>query len=182
MWNHTLLGDDIRPMPSLSDVYRVTKTADGYITSIVVSDAEWQGMCRAIDRTELASAPKYANVVDRLHHLDELIEILDTEIGRWKTDEICARLDAEEVPFAKVNSLDEVHLDPQVAHRGSLVEVDHPSGGRMRMPQPCARFAATPSSIRYLAPTLGQHTDEILSELGRSVSAIAELRAAGAVA
>jgi crotonobetainyl-CoA:carnitine CoA-transferase CaiB-like acyl-CoA transferase len=52
----------------------------------------------------------------------------------------------------------------------------------MRMPQPAARFAATPSSIRYMAPTLGQHTDEILTELGRSVSAVAALRTAGAVA
>jgi crotonobetainyl-CoA:carnitine CoA-transferase CaiB-like acyl-CoA transferase len=86
------------------------------------------------------------------------------------------------VPFARVNPLDEVHLDPQVAHRGSVLEVDHPAAGRMRMPQPPARFTATPSSIRYLAPTLGQHTDEILAEFGHSASAIAALRAAGAVA
>jgi len=182
MWNNTLIGDDIRPMPSLSDIYRVTKTTDGHITYLTVSDSEWCGMCRAIGRAELGTDPKYANIIGRLENIDELIDMLDTEIAGWKTDEICARLDAEEVPFAKVNSLDEVHLDPQVAHRGSVLEVDHPTAGRMRMPQPSARFAATPSSIRYLAPTLGQHTDEILTELGRSVSTIAELRAAGAVA
>jgi len=182
MWNHTLIGDDIRPMPSLSDIYRVTKTVDGYITYLTVSDAEWQGMCRAIGRAELATDPKYVDIFARLEHIDELIDMLSNELARWNTDEICARLEAEDVPFAKVNALDEVHLDPQIVHRGSILEADHPIAGRLRMPRPVARFTATPSSIRYLAPTLGQHTDEILAECGHSPAAIAALRTAGTVA
>jgi formyl-CoA transferase/CoA:oxalate CoA-transferase len=78
--------------------------------------------------------------------------------------------------------VDQVHEDPQIVHRGSLLEMTHPIAGRMRMPQPSAQFTATPSSIRYLAPTLGQHTDDVLRELGHSEDAIAALRDAGTVA
>ena len=182
MWNQTFIGDDVRPMPSLSDIYRVTKTLDGYITYLTVSDSEWCGMCRAINQEALGTDPKYANLMARLGNIDELVALLNREIGTWETDEICARLDAEDVPFAKINMLDEVHEDPQIVHRGSVIEMTHPTAGRMRMPQPSARFSSTPSSIRYLAPNLGQHTDEVLTELGHSKEAIAALRAAGTVA
>jgi crotonobetainyl-CoA:carnitine CoA-transferase CaiB-like acyl-CoA transferase len=182
MWNQTFIGDNIRPMPSLSDIYRVTKTLDGYITYLTVTDTEWCGMCRAINQDALGTDPKYANIMSRLQNIDELVAMLNSEIGSWKTDEICARLDAEDVPFAKINMVDQVHEDPQIVHRGSLLEMTHPIAGRMRMPQPSARFTTTPSSIRYLAPTLGQHTDDVLRELGHSEDAIAALRDAGTVA
>lgn len=101
--------------------------------------------------------------------------------GHLETDEICARLDAEEVPYAKINQLDEVHNDPQILHRGSIVEVDHPFAGTMRMPTPPARFQSTPSNIRFLAPMLGQHTDEVLTEIGHTPDKIAAYHAAGIV-
>ncbi len=177
MWNNTMIGDGIRPMPPLSEAYQITKTADGYVTYLCVSDVEWQGMCRAMGQPELGTDPRYATVMDRLGRLDELTGMMDSELAKWTTDEICARLDAEEVPYAKVNSLDEVHNDPQICHRGSLAEVQHPQAGAMRMPTPPARFRSTPSNIRYLAPMLGQHTDEILTELGRTKEQIAAYHA-----
>ena len=181
MWNHTFLGDGIEPMPRLSDIYRVTKTMDGYITYLTVSNVEWCSMCRAINREELGLDPKFATLASRLKNIDKLGDILDAELGKWRTDEICRRLDAEEVPFAKVNSLDEVADDPQIRHRNSIREMEHEHGGTLRLPNPPARFGRTPSEIRYLSPMLGQHTDQILAELGRSEAEIANLRAAGAV-
>lgn len=181
MWNNTMTGDGIRPMPSLSEAYRVTKTRDGFVTYLCVSDAEWQAMCRAIKKPELGTDPRYATIPDRLGHLAEVVEFLDAELAKWTTDDICARMDAEEVPYARVNALSEVHKDPQVRHRESLAEVDHPFGGPMRMPKPPARFSGTPSSIRHLSPMLGQHSDEILSELGRTAEQIAAYHAAGIV-
>lgn len=182
MWNETYIGEGVQPMPSLSDIYRVTKTSDGYITSLVVSDTEWQSMCRAIKREDLANDEKFVAVLNRIKNIGELIPLLDDEIGKWKTDELCARLDAEDVPFAKINMVDEVYRDPQIVHRGSIVEMEHPTVGPMRMPVPVARFSATPSEIRFLAPNFGQHTDEILSELGHSNDSIATLREQNAVA
>jgi crotonobetainyl-CoA:carnitine CoA-transferase CaiB-like acyl-CoA transferase len=181
MWNNTMVGDGIRPMPPLSEAYQITQTSDGFVTYLCVSDAEWQGMCRAMGKPELGTDPRYATVMDRLGRLDELIGMMDEELAQWTSDEICARLDAEEVPYAKVNPLDEVHKDPQICHRGSIVEIDHPEAGTMRMPVPPARFGKTPSDIRSQAPLLGQHTDEVLAELGRSAEQIATYHTDGVV-
>ncbi len=181
MWNHTWLGEGVRPMPSLGDIYRVARTLDGSITYLTVSDDEWRGMCRAIGRDELAEDPKYSTVVARISRIDEVVELLDSELAKWKTDEICARLDAQEVPFAKVRRLSEVHTDPQILHRNSLFEAEHPAGGPMRMARPTARFEATPSEVRFMAPALGEHTDEVLRELGHDDASIERLRSCGAI-
>jgi len=181
LWNETFVGEDVRLMPMLGDIYRVTETLDGHITYLTVSDMEWRGMCRAINREELGTDPKFAEITGRLKHIDELIEMLNSEIGQWKTEDICARLDAEDVPFARINATSEVYADPQIVHRGSVAEIDDPDFGRMRMPQPAARFADTPAAIRFRAPTYGEHTDEVLAELGYSDAAIADLRAASTV-
>ena len=182
MWNETFLGDDVRPMPLLGDIYRVTQTRDGYITYLTVSDTEWRAMCRAIKREELGTDPRFAEISGRIANITEVVALLNAEIAKWNTDEICARLDAEDVPFAKINAVGNVHTDPQIVHRGSLVEFDDPDFGRTRMPAPAARFAATPSSIRYRAPLMGEHTDEVLGELGYSDAQIAAMRNAKVVA
>lgn len=182
MWNETFLGDGVRPMPLLGDIYRVTQTRDGYITYLTVSDMEWRAMCRAIKREELGTDPRFAEISGRIANITEVVALLNAEIAKWDTDEICARLDAEDVPFAKINAVGDVHADPQIVHRGSLVEFDDPDFGRTRMPAPAARFTATPSSIRYRAPLMGEHTDEVLGELGYGEAQIAELKNAKVVA
>lgn len=181
MWNNTMTGDGITPMPSLGEIYRVTKTKDGFITYLCVSDEEWRAMCRALGKPELGTDPRYATIPDRLGSLDTMIEFLDAEISGWKTDEICARMDAEEVPYAKVNRLEDVPRDPQIRHRQSIAEFEHPFGGAMRMPHPPARFPKTPANIRFSSPMLGQHSEEILAELGHSADQIAQYRADGVI-
>ena len=181
MWNHTLLGDDIQAMPSLADIYRIVETRDGAIVYLTVSDTEWQGLCRALGRAELGTDPRYADITNRIRHLDELIALLTAEFAQWATDELCQKLDDEDVPFAKINSLDAVHCDPQIVARESIAELQHPHAGKMRAPHPAARFADTPASLRFHAPTLGEHSDEILTELGYSDADVQRLRTSGAV-
>jgi crotonobetainyl-CoA:carnitine CoA-transferase CaiB-like acyl-CoA transferase len=80
-------------------------------------------------------------------------------------DEVCENLDAFGVPVARVNSLDEVHDDPQVRHSGSLVETRHPVIGPMRYPRPPFHFEGQETFPARHAPFLGDHTREILAEL-----------------
>jgi formyl-CoA transferase len=102
-------------------------------------------------------------------------------MANFPTAEIVKRLEAEDVPHARVLKRGEVPDDAQVKYLGLLVESRHPRAGRIREPKPVPDFAATPSTIRRPAPALGEHTDEILRELGRNTHDIAALRAAGAV-
>ena len=93
------------------------------------------------------------------------------------TASLCARLEAEDVPHAPVNRLETLHEDAQVVANALLVEMEHPSAGRMRTPRPVARFDATPASLRRPPPLLGEHGAELLRELGLSAGEIDDLRA-----
>ena len=108
---------------------------------------------------------------------------MTAEILATKTSaEWLARLEANDVPCAPVLSREEVLRDPQVAANELIVESDHPHAGPMRQPRPAARFEATPAGLHRPAPLLGEHTDEILRELGISAQAAADLRSSGVVA
>ena len=85
----------------------------------------------------------------------------------------------EEVPCGPVNSLAEAINDPQVRHNRSIWEWDHPHAGRVRHARPAARLSTTPQAPRPALPFLGEHTDEILTELGADSAGIARLRAEG---
>ena len=90
-------------------------------------------------------------------------------------------LDREDVPCAPVLTRDDVHLHPQVQANGIIVEHEHPVVGLVRQARPAERMDGTPSEISRGAPTLGQHTQEILQELGLDAEEIADLRASGAL-
>ncbi len=180
MANETFVGAP--PGMSLSAIYRVTPTADGCLTWFAVSDAEFAAACRVLGRDELTADPRFAKLQTRANHLEELFPILEAEFARRKTDELLRALEAADVPCARVNSVPEVLSDPQVLANGTVVESELPRTGRTRQPRPAARFERTPARIGAQAPALGEHTDEILRELGLSAAAIADLRAASVVA
>ncbi|MEM7466872.1 MAG: CaiB/BaiF CoA-transferase family protein [Pseudomonadota bacterium] len=181
MWNQTLLGDGIQPMPLLSEIYRINKTADGFVTIITVSDDEWQGLCRAINHPEMGTAEEYANLPARLKNIARIIEFLDGEIKKWPTDELCERLEAEQVPFAKVNAAPEVADDPQITHSELIVKGEHPHGGALQYPVQAARFSGERGTTRYEAPMLGEHSEQILAELGFSPENISDYRKRGII-
>jgi crotonobetainyl-CoA:carnitine CoA-transferase CaiB-like acyl-CoA transferase len=92
------------------------------------------------------------------------------------------RLDAEQVPCAPILERHELLTDPQIAVNELIEEVDHPQAGRIRHTRPAARFDRTAARVRGFAPTLGQHTDEVLAEIGLQESELAALRATGTIA
>jgi len=181
MANHTFISSNAQPARSRSRDL-IFETADGYITAGANSNAEWQGLARALDRPEWMDDPRFNNVAARIRNVAERLE-LTAEIFATRTSaEWLARLAANDVPSAPVLSREEVLRDPQVVANELIVESEHPHAGKMRQPRPPARFEATPSGLHRPAPLLGEHTDEIMRELGISATAVADLRASKVVA
>ena len=172
---------DFTPAPDFASFYSIRKTKDGYITVIAISDDEFRAATRAIGRPELADDPRFKTVADRLQNAKPMTEIFRAVIEQTATAEIVARLEAEDVPHARVLKREDVLKNEQVQANSSIVTYDDPRAGRMRLARNPARFDRDPLPIRRHAPKLGEHTDEVLRELGRTSDQIAALRTAHAV-
>jgi crotonobetainyl-CoA:carnitine CoA-transferase CaiB-like acyl-CoA transferase len=160
----------------------VFATADGYITVGVVSDAEWLGLTRALERPEWLDDPRFKTPAGRVKYADARLELTAEVLQTRASAEWLARLDAEQVPCAPILSREDLLTDPQIAANALIVESEHPQAGRMRQARPAARFDGTPAELRIPAPLLGEHTDAVLTELGVSSEQVAALRATGTIA
>lgn len=182
MMQHTLLDEGTyTPGPHMADGYLVRRTADRHLVLMATSNTQFPRLCAALGRPEWLTDDRFATLAAREAHADVLAELISAEVARHPGADLRDRLVGHDVPCALVNSLDEVHLDPQVVHNGTLVEHERPWLGRVREPRPAARFSATPTSLGRHAPKLDEHTDEVLAELGHSPADIDALRAAGII-
>jgi len=183
--DHTLIGDGVARQPTIGSRYSLLRLADGWASVTVLTDAEFEGFCRALGRPDVAADPRFATVAERLSHLPALAHLLTGEIAdamaRLSREEALARFGAEDVPFGVVRELEELPNDPQVRQNATFVEREHPRCGALREPRPAARFGPTPLAPAAPAPTLGEHSDAILEELGEG-HRIAELRRNGVIA
>jgi len=109
------------------------------------------------------------------------VPIIEKRIAALTKADVVRRLREANVPVGPINTLDEVFADPVVRHLGLVAEVDHPTAGRVRAPGIPVRMSGTPPSVRDHPPLLGEHTDEVLAELGYSADEITRLRRDGAV-
>ena len=154
----------------------------GFAAVAVPTDKEFHGLARAMGVD--SSDPGLATVRDRTANREKAMAVhraVRQNATRLTVSEAEALLEANQVPFGIVRAVDEIQNDPQVIANGVFSEFDHPAAGRVRHHRPPTRFHGTPTELREpAAPTLGQHSDEILAETGRS-DRIDELRAAGVV-
>jgi crotonobetainyl-CoA:carnitine CoA-transferase CaiB-like acyl-CoA transferase len=164
-----------------ADFFRTWKTADGYVVGLLIQDAQFAGLCRVIRRPDLAQDPRFSEMVKRFENWLQLIPLLDAEVGKIPSEEFLRRARAEGAPFAPVNDLDEFLADPQVVHRKSVVELIDPRFGPVKYLSPPIHFERTPASIQRHAPRLGEHTDEVLKELGLDTAKVQTLRESGAI-
>jgi crotonobetainyl-CoA:carnitine CoA-transferase CaiB-like acyl-CoA transferase len=153
----------------------VFATQDRYITAAALSDDEWAGMCRALNRQDLIDDPRFNTAGARSHNAVERRGIMATELEKWTASEILPRLLANDVPAAPVLSRFELLQDSQVQANHILEEHQSPTFGRVRQPRPAAQFDCTPAGVRDLAPLLGADNSTILSEVGYSADEIARL-------
>ncbi len=160
----------------------VRRTKDGYISITTLLDSEFRGLCRVLGLESLITDARFAEPGDRSRNADALHPVVNAALLAWPSDELATLLEIEGVPHAVVNTIERLHLDPQVVATGLLAEIEHPTAGRMRVPRPVGDLDATPTELRRPAPLLGQHTDEVLDGLGYPPARVEELRARGVIA
>ena len=175
----SFVGNERDPARGQMGLDLVFKTADRYITAGAVSDKEWQGLCRALNRTDLVSDERFATPVARSLNVGQRRALMADEIAKWPSAEILSRLRSESVPCGPVLSRTEVLADEQVVLNGIIEVRDDPVLGPVRQPRPAARFSATPASIGRLAPFLGAHNAEIMTELGYAAADVEHFTQSG---
>ncbi len=159
----------------------VFTTADGHINVAASGQVMYRRLCEAIGAGHLVDDPRFRTMVDRSKNRAAMNEELNRIFATRPSAEWIERLNQAGVPCGPILNVKEVFENEQVQHLGLAVTVRHPSRGEIRVQNLPVTLSRTPGAVRMPAPEHGQHTDEILRELGYSAPEIAQLRADGAV-
>ena len=161
--------------------YQAFACADGrYITLGTGNDRLFRRFAE-VAGVDLADDPRFRTNPDRIRHRADLLPLLDAVFRTRPAAVWLEALRAAGVPCGPISTVDEIVVDPQVRAREMLVEIDHPSAGRITVPGLPVKCSATPGSIRRPPPRLGEHTVEVLGELGIPAGAIPRLRREGVI-
>jgi crotonobetainyl-CoA:carnitine CoA-transferase CaiB-like acyl-CoA transferase len=155
----------------------VIATADGFINIGVGGDGHWRAFCEVIGRPDLARHPDYAKGADRTSRRPQIKEILEPIFASRTSADWLAALEAKGVPAGPIYKVDEVFADPQVQHVGIAAPLKDPERGDIRVVGQAINLSRTPASVVVSVPEQGEHTRDILREIGCSDSEIAQLRA-----
>jgi crotonobetainyl-CoA:carnitine CoA-transferase CaiB-like acyl-CoA transferase len=157
-------------------------TKDGMIQVVMMNPDQYERFCRAVGDDTLAADPRFATNDARLANYDDFRARVERTLATGTTAEWQERFERAQIAAGPVYEFDEVFADPQIKHLGLVTEVEQPGYGKARMLGFPVRASATPAAIRRPAPLLGEHTAEVLAELGISAEEIDRLAAAGAIA
>ncbi|KAK2869764.1 hypothetical protein Q8A67_024156 [Cirrhinus molitorella] len=158
--------------------YQGFKTKDGYLVVAAGNDQQFMKVCKVLSMNGLAESPKYKSNKLRVQHRKELLQILSERFIEETTGEWLKRFEGTGVPCGPINNIQQVFTNPQVAHNGLILEMDHPTSGRIAVPGPAVRFSSFECSNPIPPPVIGQHTVQVLRDtLGYSDNAINQLLA-----
>ena len=159
---------------------RPFKTKDGYLAILPYTDQNWRDFFILAGRKDLLEDPRYKTLATRLKHIEQLYEELARIAPSRANAEWLAELDRRNIPAMSVNSLESLLHDPHLEAVGFWQIVEHPTEGTMRLPGIPATYSKTPGAIRRLPPRLGEHSVEILREVGIGDEEINALLGSGA--
>lgn len=161
--------------------YQVFRARDQHITIGVGNDRQFRSLCEALGRPEIADDVRFATNPLRVEHRETLIDLLQSVFATRDADHWLDACYRAGIPSGKINTVEQVFEHPQVLARDMLVEIEHPEAGMLKMAGIPYQLSGTPATIRSAPPTLGQHTDEVLRELGRSDEEIRRLHESGVI-
>ena len=176
MMDETLLDPDATHRPNLLQGYRVFPCADGWVSVAAGTNEHWQGLCHACGRDDIGRDERFATPASRAASFTAWYDAIAEMVAPLRRSDVLDRCVAAGVPIAPVYERAEVVDDPQVVARGAVRELEHPVIGRYRSPRPGARFGGDVAAEPRPAPAHGEHTDEILSELGYGAEDVRRLR------
>lgn len=166
--------------PSIAP-YQALATRDGYIVVAVGNDRLWQAFARAIGREDLLKDPRFSTNPDRVRNRDLLIGELEKSFREKTTGEWLEILEKAGIPAAPVNRVGDALRDPQVLHRGMVIDIEHPIIGRFKSLGTPLKMSLTPGRISRPPPLLGEHSFEILREVGYGDGEIRSLLERGVI-
>lgn len=181
MNNFTFTADGLEQMPPVDHSLFLRKTKDGWIATMPVQQNEVLGSFRALEVEHLFGDERFNTFEARTRNRALLRDLMDAAYARFTTAELCKRMEAEDVPYSKVNMREDIADDPQIQAMDALWYYQHPVAGEVRSPRPPAQFQATPSNIYAHTPLLGEHNAEVLGELGYTPSAVMALTEEGVI-
>ena len=161
--------------------YQPFHAADGLIAVAAPNDPLFRRLCEAIGRPELADDERFRTNPDRVRHRDELVPELERAFRARAADDWVAALDVAGVPAGKVRGVRDALIAAGEAGRSATAAVEHPTAGRLELVRPPFLVDGIPLSPEGPPPLLGEHTAEVLRELGRSDEEIGALAARGAI-
>lgn len=182
LWQRTTDEDgDMGYSRLLAKTRKPYKTKDGWMGILPYNDKHWRNFFEIAGRPEVLKDERYSTVNARSMRIAEMYAMVEEIAVTRTTAEWTEILGKAEIPCAPVNTPADLLKDPHLKWRGLFKTYQHPTEGPILMVEPPAKFSRTPSEIRRMAPTLGQHSVEVLSEAGLSAADIEALRTAGAL-
>ena len=154
-------------------------TADGFLCVLIYNDKHWSNFFEAVGRIELKNDPRFCDHTSRAANIREVYEFVADIMHTRTTADWRALLEQADIPNTPMHTIDSLIDDPHLNGSGFFPQYQHPTEGTVRTTAPVGEWSETPLSIRRLAPQLGEHSHEILRELGYANEDIAQMVAAG---
>ncbi|MEH6527338.1 MAG: CoA transferase [Sneathiella sp.] len=179
MGGHTFVGRESSSEAAQSFIDLIYETKDSYISVAVMLDKHWKGFTEAVDSPKLLEDERFSTPTGREVHKDTRTRLMQETMLPFTTAELMRKLEDLDVPCAPVLNRTEMRTHPQVTANGIIVENEHPEAGLIRQTRQPAEFSVTQNEYRFGAPIYGNHTREILAEIGFDATKISSFETSG---
>ena len=181
MMHQTLHDEDAIDMPPMSESYQTINTKDGAIAASILADQHWEAVTTLIGRDELKTDPRFESLPARMVNLGDMMAVLKDGAAHLTVAEVMQAFEAADVPSAPCERRRTVSANEQVQAIGALETYVTENIGKLTAPTPPALFAGAPTSLAEPSPNHGQHSREIMAELGFNTTLVEDMAQKGAL-